>query len=290
MKIVRLVCCMSLLLVSLLAISPPGAVFAQEDELELPEEKIELKSLYPKLESIAGGDFEFEVEFKYTGVEDREFQLRTIKPQGWEVSITPPYEKEKKLSAINLPPAFGFANKLRVVATAPFYPLPEPGEYKITLEVVSGELSTTAEFTAVVTAKYSLIAVSSTERYNTTATAGEDTIFEIQVQNWSTAPVNNIKFSPTKPEGWVIEFTPDKIDLLDAFDEQVVNVSIQPPADTIAGDYDIRVRASGTQASTEEVKIRVTVETSTIWGWFGVGIILVVVAGLIVIFMRFSRR
>ena len=86
------------------------------------------------------------------------------------------------------------------------------------------------------------------------------------------------------------EFTPDKIDLLNALDEQLVDVNIKPPADTIAGDYDIRVRASGTQSSADEVKIRVTVETSTIWGWVGVAIILVVVAGLIVIFMRFSRR
>jgi len=256
MKIVRLVCCMSLLLVSLLAISPPGAVFAQEDELKLPEEKIELKSPYPTLEAIAGGNFEFEVEFKYTGIEPREFQLRTTKPQGWEVFMTPTYEKEKKLSAINLTPAMAYGNKLRIVATAPFYPLPEPGEYKITLEAVSGELSAITEFTAEITAKYSLIAVSSTERYDTTATAGEDTIFEIKVQNWSTAPVDNIKFSPTKPEGWSIEFTPDKIDLMDAFDEQVVNVNIKPPAETIAGDYDIRVRATGTQASTDEVKIR----------------------------------
>ena len=29
---------------------------------------------------------------------------------------------------------------------------------------------------------------------------------------------------------------------------------------------------------------------NTIWGWVGVGIIALVVAGLIVIFMRFSRR
>lgn len=290
MKVVRLVCCMSLLLVSLLAIFPSGAVFAQEDEPKLPEEKIELNSLYPKLESIAGGDFEFEVEFRYTGADPREFQMKTTRPQGWDVYVTPPYEKSKKLGSRTIKPSLGYGDKLRVVASAPFWPLPEPGEYKITLEVVSGELSVTTEFTAVITAKYRLLAVSDTERYDTKAEAGEDTIFSIKIQNLSTAAVDNIKFSPTKPQGWAIEFTPDKIDLLDAFDEQVVDVHIKPPADTIAGDYDIRVRVSGTQASADEVKIRVTVETSTIWGWVGVGIILVVVAGLIVIFMRFSRR
>ena len=290
MKLMRLACSMSLLLAGLLAIFPSGAVFAQDEEPKLPEEKIELNSVYPKLEAIAGGDFEFEVEFKYTGIETREFQLKTTKPQGWEIFMTPPYEKEKKLSAINLKPSIGYGDKIRVVATAPFWPLPEPGEYTIGLEVVSGDISDTVQFTAIITARYRLQAVSTTERYDTKAKAGKDNIFSINVQNLSTASVDNIKFSPTKPQGWTIEFTPDKIDLLDAFDEQVVDVNIKPPADTIAGDYDIRVRASGTQSSAEEVKIRVTVETSTIWGWVGVAIILVVVAGLIVIFMRFSRR
>jgi len=284
MKLMRLVCSMSLLLAGLLAILPSDSTFAQDGE------SIELNSVYPKLEAIAGSDFEFEVEFKYTGPENREFQLKTTKPQGWEVFMTPPYEKEKKLSAINLKPSMGYGDKIRVVAEAPFWPLPEPGAYTITLEVVSGNISDTIQFTAIITAKYRLQAISTTERWNTKAKAGKDNIFSIKIQNLSTAAVDNIKFSPTKPEGWTIEFTPDKIDLLNALDEQLVDVNIKPPADTIAGDYDIRVRTSGTQTSTDEVKIRVTVETSTIWGWVGVAIILVVVAGLIVIFLRFSRR
>ena len=52
----------------------------------------------------------------------------------------------------------------------------------------------------------------------------------------------------------------------------------------------VYVRASGKQAVADEMGIRVTVETPTIWGWVGVAIILIVVIGVIVIFMRFSRR
>ena len=65
---------------------------------------------------------------------------------------------------------------------------------------------------------------------------------------------------------------------------------IKPPTETIAGDYVVSVRASGKQTSANEIDIRVTVESPTIWGWVGVGIILVVIAGLAVIFMRLSRR
>ena len=260
----------------------------------LKEPKVELSPVYPRLEAIAGGDFVFEVEFAYRDVEitdePRDFNLRTTAPKGWEVYMTPPYEKEKKVSAIRLKPAFTPGNKLRVVVTAPFWPLPEPGEYKITLEAISGEVKGSIEFTAVITAKYILFVVPVAERYNTTAKAGEDNFFSISVGNLGTAAINDIKLSSTGPEGWQIEFSPDKVDSIEAIADQVIDVNIKPPSKTIAGDYVISLRASGKQTSSGEINIRVTVETPTIWGWVGVGIILVVVAGLVVIFLRFSRR
>jgi len=128
------------------------------------------------------------------------------------------------------------------------------------------------------------------ERYNTTVRAGKDNFFSLNVQSLSTAAIENITFTTTKPESWLIEFTPDKIDRQEAFLTQTVNVNIQPPPKTIAGDYVIGIRAAGAQVTANEIQIRVTVESPTIWGWVGVAIIVLVVAGLIVIFMRFSRR
>ena len=134
-----------------------------------------------------------------------------------------------------------------------------------------------------------MLLLSANERLNTTATAGKDNFFSIEVANLGTAALDNIKFSSTKPSGWTIEFTPDKIDSLKAIDSQTVDINIKPPTETIAGDYQITIRVSGEQAS-EKIDIRVTVETPTIWGWVGVAIIVLVVAGLAYIFMRFSRR
>jgi uncharacterized membrane protein len=288
MKMIRIVCCFCLLMGGLLALYLPGFVSAQEEEE--PEEKIELAPLYPRLEEIAGGEFVFEVEFRYVGSEARDFNLRTTAPQGWEVHMTPPYEKEKNLSAIRLQPAFSFGNKLRIVATAPFLPLPDPGEYMITLEAVADGISSTTELTAVVTSVYNLITLPTGQRYNTSATSGRDNFFSIEIGNLGTAAIDNIEFSSTKPEGWTIEFTPEKIESLDALDTQTIDINIKPTPETIAGDYSITLKALGKQRSAEDLNIRVTVESPTIWGWVGVAIIVVVVAGLIVIFMRFSRR
>ena len=291
MKIVRVICSLCLLLAIILTIYAPTAVLAQEGTP--PEEAIELTATYPTLEAIAGAEFEFEVDLRYMGElggDARTFELVVTTPEGWSVYITPQYPKEKRISAINLLPGFTAATKIMVMATSPFFPLPEPGEYKITLEAISGKIKGTIELTAVITAKYIMVLAPAGERLNTTAKAGKDNYFSIDVANLGTAPIENIKFSSVKPSGWTIEFSPDKIESLPAFDFQTVDVNIKPPTETIAGDYEITIRASGEQISREEIKIRVTVETPTIWGWVGVGIIVLVIAGLAYIFMRFSRR
>jgi len=294
MKMVRLVSCFVLL--CLLATVPASVVLAQEpvpiseEPQEKPAEKIEFDVPYPAVESIAGGNFEFEVEFKYTGEEARDFELNAIAPRGWEVYMTPKYEKEKKIKSIKIKPTATPSEPVRVVASAPFWPLPDPGEYQITFEATSGNITGSTKLTAAVTAKYVMQLKPVTERYNTKATAGEDNSYQVEVVNASTAPVDNIKFEAVKPDGWEVEFTPEKIESLPAFDKQTVDVNIKPSAKTIAGDYMINLSARGEQTSAKEIDVRVTVETPTIWGWVGVIIIVIVVAGLVVIFMRFSRR
>lgn len=272
-----------------------SATPAQEATEELsmfvrPEPSIEIAPTYPKLEAVYGAGFEFELDLKYTGIETREFNLRLTAPEGWTVYATPQFDKETRISAIRLEPGFTAGNKIKLLATAPFWPLPEPGEYKITLEAISDEIKGSTELTATITAIYNMALVPTTERYNTTVKAGKDNIFSIEVQNQGTAAIDNITFSSLKPTGWTIELTPDKIDSLSAIDSQTIDINIKPPTETIAGDYQITIRTSGEQVSREEVDIRVTVETPTIWGWVGVGIIVLVIAGLAYIFMRFSRR
>nr|MBC8477304.1 ABC transporter substrate-binding protein [Dehalococcoidia bacterium] len=119
---------------------------------------------------------------------------------------------------------------------------------------------------------------------------GRDNYFSLEVGNLGTAPIDKVTFSSDKPAGWSVEVTPDQVDSVEALDSQTVEINIKPPPDTIAGDYLISLRASGVQANSPKIDIRVTVETPTVWGWVGVAIIAIVVVGLVVIFMRFSRR
>jgi uncharacterized membrane protein len=286
----RILIGLSLLLVSLLVISPAAAILAQE---EAPPETITLTTTYSKLSAVAGSSFEFEVDLRYEGAEARSFDLAATGPSDWVVYITPSYPKDKIIKDIRLEPVapgatYG-AEKISVMA-APAYALrTEPGEYPITVEASSGEIKSSIILTAVVTATYEITLVPTEEIYNTTARAGRDNYFSVTITNDGSADINNITFSSSKPTGWAIELSPDKIDSLGSGNSQTVEVNIKPSAKAIAGDYQFSLTAQSEQSS-ERIDIRVSVETPTIWGWVGVAIIVVVIAGLVYIFMRFSRR
>jgi uncharacterized membrane protein len=287
MKTARFIFACCLLLVSLMAFAAPGMAAAQN---EGPADNITISPAYPTVEAIAGGEFDFSMELLNTGSTTRVFDLRITAPTGWDVYMTPQYEKTNKISSISLKPAYGTGTTVNLIATAPFWPLPDPGDYKIKIQAVSENVSGSAVVTARVTAKYILSMVPTLQLYNTNAESGKDNTFSMDIGNLGTATVDNIKFNTTKPDGWSITTKPEKVDKIEALNTQTVELDIKPPKNTIAGDYQISIRATGAQISSEEVQLRVTVNTPATWQWVGVGIIAVVILGLIVVFMRFSRR
>lgn len=281
-KIGRVIC-FCFLLASLLAIFPMSAASAQEAE------SIALAPTYGKLEATApGANFEFEVALKYTGSQPRDFDLLATGPSGWTMGIKPSYG-EQLIRSIRLQPNQEFPDKVRVIATPPTYGIPDPKEYTVNFEASSGNIRGTVTLTAVITATYSLYLVPTTGLYNTKATAGRDNFYSISIQNMGSGTIENIKFSSSKPDGWTVEFKPDKMDSLGATNFQTVDVNIKPAPKAIAGDYQITLAADATQ-TIESIDVRVTVQTPSVWGWVGVGIILVVIAGVAGVFMRFSRR
>ena len=107
--------------------------------------------------------------------------------------------------------------------------------------------------------------------------------------NSGSAPIESLTLTSTKPEGWIITYNPDRIDSLAPGLTQTVDVVIKPPKRTIAGDWPITLRARNPQVA-DELAIRVTALTPTIWGWVGILIVIAVIAGVGVVFWRLGRR
>jgi uncharacterized membrane protein len=310
MKAIRLVAVMVLLLMAVIPFTLPGIAMAQDESASsenvttttgapppetttttTPPPTINMTTDYPKVEAIATGTFTFNIVLNYTGDAQRVFDLKTTGPASWDISITPQYDTQR-ISSISMD-ASSYAptsKTVKMTVTPQSYPFPDPGDYPITLQAVSGDLSGRIDLTARITAKYMLNVVPYSQVYNTTAQAGRDNTYSLVITNVGTAGIDNITFSSEKPDGWEITFKPTKIDLLNTLDQNTVDVDIKPPPKTVAGDYMITLHVSGTQATADKLDVRVTVQTPTIWGWVGVIIIVIVVAGLIVVFMRFGRR
>jgi uncharacterized membrane protein len=275
------------------ATPPPTVVSEPTPTPEEPEETpdtITASTEFPRIEAIATGSFVFNVEIQYRGNKDRVFDLNVTAPAGWDAYVSPQYDSTR-ISSISIESSYTSVTKnLKVSVNPPAWPLPDPGEYKVTFQAVNEDVVGEIDLYAKIIAKYLLTAVPANQVYNTKVKAGRDNIYSIIVTNTGSADIENITFSSDKPDGWEITFTPEKIDALKIVDPKSVDVNIKPPPKTVAGDYMITLRISGKQATADKMDIRVTVETPTIWGWLGVGIIVVVVIGLAVIFMRFGRR
>jgi len=270
--------------------SSGGSFLSSLNQEQPPEEKLELVSKYPTFEGNSGDSFDFDVNLKWLGSEARTFDLAIIDvPPKWEASIVAgAYERE--IPAIGLEPEMKYPEKI-TVKFAPFPgELPDPGEYIITLEASSGDIKEAIQLKAVVTTLYRFAFYTATERLNAEVTAGEENHLSLIVFNTGQAVIEEIVFVSSQPAGWSIKFNPDEVESLEPGLAREVDVVIKPPRKTIAGDYSVTMSTISSGMPVRRIELRVTVLTPTIWGWVAILIVLVVIAGLGVIFRRLGRR
>ena len=260
-----------------------------------PDEEIELNCKYPVLSSYAGSYFAYSIELLYKGGDEpRVFDLRAEVPEGFNFSIAPGYGEGSEIAAIRLDPTKTYAETINVTVTSYMWLVPEPGEYDITVEASSGDIKNSIGLKAIVTANYDLDLATSSGRLNTKVTAGDDNYLSIVITNSGSAELESVIFDSNvmgSPSGWSVTFTPEKIDSLMVGGTREVEVNIKPPQKTIAGDYMITISAEPEAKNAfGNLDVRMTVLTPTIWGWVGVGIVVLVIIGLAVMFVRLGRR
>jgi len=303
-KTVNLVICISLLLTLLVGLIAPPAALALSDTTstlpstlpaqEEPEEKLELSCQYPQIKKIALETFTFDIEVKYTGGEEpRFFEFKVTVPDTFSYKLEKSIGGEE-IAGLFVDPTKSFSpDKVKLTVAWAFQgDIPEPGDYPITIEAFSDDLSNSIDLKAIITARYGLELDTITGRLNAEATAGKESSFTIILTNISTVPLEKVKLDTGfNPEGWTVEFEPEEIESMPILEEQKIEVKITPPEKTIAGDYMMKIEAEdNSRDASDEIEIRVTVLTPTIWGWVGVIIVVLVVIGLMVMFWRLGRR
>ena len=174
------------------------------------------------------------------------------------------------------------------VAVSPFA-LAEPGEYPVKVKVSSEKAKAEVELVIVLTGTHKLVVATSTGLLSLNAVRGETANLSFYVQNNGSATQTNVRFLSFQPENWKVEFTPKNIDALAPGDLKQIELTVTPSEQALVGDYSVALRVEGEKAN-ETLELRTTVRASTAWGWLGIGIIVLVVAGLVALFMRMGRR
>ena len=178
------------------------------------------------------------------------------------------------------------------------------GCYPINVKVSSETAEAEKELKVVLTGTHKLEVGTLDELLSLRTLQGQAANISIYVKNSGSATQNNVQFMSFKPENWKVEFRPERIDTLAPGDLSQVEVIITSAERALVGDYSLNLAVAGAKTTKDvelrrtaadltvgpTVELRVTVQASTVWGWLGIGIIVLVIAGLVFMFVRLGRR
>ena len=245
---------------------------------------IGLAASYPVLRGSSEIFYEFALELENKMEEDGIFDLSARGPEGWELNFKPAYEP-RYISNLQLKAKQ--SRKLTVEVKPPAGA--RPGEYPVNVRISSGTAFAVTTLTVVLTGTYDLSATTASGVLSLTAQQGKPARISIFIKNIGTAVQNHIGLLSFKPENWNVDFVPEKVDGLEPGDTKQVEVIITPHDKALVGDYSVEIRANGEKVS-KPVEFRVTVKASSLFGWIGIAIIVIVIAGLALLFRWLGRR
>lgn len=248
---------------------------------------------FPALSGPATSEFEFEIVIDNDTGADTSFNLTAgvidesgQAPSGWDITFSPSFGQERVISSISVGDALNERVDVRVSPPRNT----DTGDYLILVQV-QDEAGFEAEAPLLVTirGRGELFLGTDTGLLNLDATAGEESSTKLRLTNFGTGDLANIDLRATPPQGWDVTFQQSPIPSLPNDQQIDIITTILPAADAIPGDYLVTLHADhpDTNASLE---LRVTVAQSTIWGWLGIVLVVLVILILGGLFVRLGRR
>ncbi|GAB4348578.1 MAG: NEW3 domain-containing protein [Oricola sp.] len=255
--------------------------------LTISDEPVDEAKLEPELPALRGGvksTFQYKMKLTNNGAEDALFNLAADVPPGFRTAFKKGYGSDE---ITGIPVKAGATENVTLeVKLDQSVPA---GDYPIHVTTVAGDQKAAADLTLEVTGSPELVFRGPQDRLSGTAVAGKESSFAFKLENTGSAPAKAVKFNASAPSGWTVTFDPKELPELAPGETQDVNVTIKPTEKAIAGDYMVSLdsRAEGTS---QNVRFRTTVETSTLFGLAGIGVIGAAVLVLALAVMRYGRR
>jgi uncharacterized membrane protein len=246
--------------------------------------KISLQSQLPELRGNARSSFEFQLSIKNDSGKRVVASLAAQAPQNFDTSFTENYGSQE-LNAVPIDAGQSKDVKLKVRPPNTI----GAGKYKVVARVAAEDATATTDLQLEITGQPKLEMSGRDGVLTGQATAGVERPIPIVITNTGTAPAEGVELSGSGPSGWKINFEPKAIDRIAPNETKEAQVLITPTQKAIAGDYATTLRASS-RGETASSTFRVQVQTSTLWGVTGLGIVGIALLVMVGAVARFGRR
>lgn len=238
---------------------------------------------FPGLRAAAGEEVTFQVDLNNDTPSDLQFELDSSGPAGWDVSAQPSGEAQASTVAVTA----GGSETVTLTATSPAQV--ESAQYPISVQATSGDTQVSAEVIVEIVGSFSAVLDTADQRLNAEVSVGSSNDLALVVTNTGTAPLQALELAATPPSNWEVTFDPAAVAALAPGESTVVTATITPSSEAVAGDYVITFNLNHEEVD-DSIEVRTTVNPSPIWGFVGIAVIALTLAGLAWVFRRFGRR
>lgn len=229
--------------------------------------------------------FTFNLKLSNDTAQELTFGFEGEGPDGWTVTVQPSGQAQAASVVVGAGDTENLTATVKpaIDATAQQYP--------IVVTASAGDYTAQTQLIVEITGSYSFTMTSADGRLNTSATAGSGTPYQVVITNTGSADLENVSLTANPPSQWKAEWDTPSIPSIPVGQSTTATVTITPPSGAIAGDYVVTLTARADQVtSNQTIQLRTTVETSSIWGFVGIALIVIVLIGLFLVFQRYGRR
>lgn len=243
----------------------------------------ELTTDQPNMEGHADSSFNFSLELENRTAEEQLYALKATPPaRGWQVVFE---SGGQRVSSVNVEP--NDSQNISVEVTPPAEI--EAGTYQIPVQASNNSTSAEVQLEVAITGTYALELSTPNDLLSYDIGAGGERTIQLEVRNTGTADITDVEMSANTPVNWEVSFDPKQVDSIPAGESTTVQATIKSDDKSLPGDYVTTVTATAPEVS-DNSQLRITVKSSSLWGWIGVLIILAVIAGVYYLFRTYGRR
>lgn len=238
--------------------------------------------------TIRGGSnsaFNYSVNLKNEGDDDLSVSLLADSPK--ELAIT---FKSSGKDITNLPTDVKAGSSQRIDISAEPLTSLVVGSYPINIAAQTDTVTANIQLTAEVVGQPELTLTTPDDRLSGTAYLNRTNPIKLVLRNTGNSPAAGVKLTASAPAGWTVTLNPDTVVEVPANNEIDVTAEVKPADNAISGDYIVTFHAQPNDSASKNADFRITVQTSTLWGAVGIGLIAVAVVIVGMAVTRFGRR